>query len=49
MSASGIRFVRLVESFREGGARFDGMQPCVLFSGDAFNPSIMSTVTKGKQ
>lgn len=26
-----------------------GTQPLVLFSGDAFNPSLMSTITKGKQ
>ena len=29
--------------------RADGENPLVLFSGDAFAPSIMSTVTKGKQ
>ena len=34
---------------REGGSRYSGVEPLVLFSGDAFNPSIMSTVTKGKQ
>lgn len=25
------------------------LNPLVLFSGDAFNPSLLSTVTKGKQ
>ena len=37
-----------------GAARFASMikslnDPLVLFSGDAFNPSTLSTVTKGKQ
>ena len=35
------RFATLVEKFR-------AESPLVLFSGDAFNPSAMSTVTKGK-
>ena len=29
--------------------RDEGKDPLVLFSGDALNPSLMSTVTKGKQ
>eukprot|EP01012_Entosiphon_sulcatum_P008574 TRINITY_DN146_c0_g1_i3.p1 TRINITY_DN146_c0_g1~~TRINITY_DN146_c0_g1_i3.p1 ORF type:complete len:611 (-),score=130.21 TRINITY_DN146_c0_g1_i3:160-1992(-) len=36
------RFVTMVKSFAN-------RKPLVLFSGDAFNPSIMSTITKGKQ
>jgi 5'-nucleotidase len=43
------RFVTKVQSYREGGSAYDGHEPLVLFSGDAFNPSITSTVTKGKQ
>ena len=45
------RFVSLLKSFRRGGAHYDAAagEPLVLFSGDAFNPSVMSTVTRGKQ
>ena len=39
------RFVTKVEELRKS---IDG-ESLVLFSGDAFNPSLMSTVTKGKQ
>eukprot|EP00656_Telonema_subtile_P042859 TRINITY_DN4881_c0_g1_i6.p1 TRINITY_DN4881_c0_g1~~TRINITY_DN4881_c0_g1_i6.p1 ORF type:complete len:547 (-),score=137.40 TRINITY_DN4881_c0_g1_i6:196-1836(-) len=42
-------FAALVQSFRDGGERYRGVDPLVLFSGDCFNPSIMSTVTKGAQ
>ena len=35
------RFATLVEQFR-------AETPLTLFSGDAFNPSSMSTITKGK-
>jgi len=42
--------VAKVKSYRIGGANHtEGLEPLVLFSGDCFNPSIMSTVTKGKQ
>ena len=45
------RFVHLVNSFRPGGDNHDSTfgSPLVFFSGDAFNPSMMSTVTKGAQ
>eukprot|EP00128_Syssomonas_multiformis_P011845 Colp12_sorted_trinity150504_noHs@10225 len=36
------RFVTKLKSFKDEN-------PLILFSGDAFNPSMMSTVTKGKQ
>ena len=45
------RFVRLVKSYQKGGEKYDGTigEPLVFFSGDAFNPSMMSTITKGAQ
>ena len=45
------RFVHLVNSFRPGGDNHDSTfgSPLIFFSGDAFNPSMMSTVTKGAQ
>ena len=43
------RFVRLVDSYRAGGANHTGAEPLVLFSGDVFSPSVTSTVTKGVQ
>ncbi|GMI18964.1 hypothetical protein TeGR_g4904 [Tetraparma gracilis] len=43
------RFVTMVDQLR-AKAKEDGSEdPLVLFSGDAFNPSLMSTITKGKQ
>ena len=36
------RFTTLLKSYEE-------RHPLILFSGDAFNPSMMSTVTKGEQ
>jgi len=45
----GARFTHMVNSYRKGGSRYDGRDPLVLFSGDAFNPSLTSTVYKGKQ
>ena len=39
------RFVSAVDSWKESV----GSDSLVLFSGDAFNPSLMSTVTKGRQ
>ena len=44
------RFVALVRSYFPGGSRFEPSRgsPLVVFGGDAFNPSIMSTVTKGR-
>ena len=53
------RFVTLLHSLRSTGAAVGennghvswpkgDPQPLVLFSGDAFNPSLMSTVTKGE-
>jgi len=45
----GARFTHMVNSYRKGGANFNGRDPLVLFSGDAFNPSLTSTVYKGKQ
>ncbi len=41
------RFVALIDSYFEGGSRFSGENPLVLFSGDLFNPSVASTVTLG--
>ena len=52
------RFVSLLRSLRSSGAAVgknnghvsipkEDPAPVVLFSGDAFNPSLMSTVTKG--
>ena len=38
------RFVAKLNSFRGEGRA----EPCVVFSGDVFAPSLMSTVTKGK-
>jgi len=43
------RFTAAVNSYRKGGSNFDGSEPLVLFSGDAFNPSLTSTIYKGKQ
>jgi 5'-nucleotidase len=45
------RFSSLVKSYFPGGSRYDAARgtPLVVFGGDAFNPSIMSTVTKGRQ
>jgi 5'-nucleotidase len=45
------RFCHLVNSYRDGGDLYDPSvgNPLVFFSGDAFNPSMMSTVTKGAQ
>jgi len=40
-SAGAARFASKLKSFKEE-------DPLILFSGDAFNPSAMSTVTKGK-
>jgi hypothetical protein len=40
-SAGAARFATKLKSFKEE-------DPLILFSGDAFNPSAMSTVTKGK-
>ena len=45
----GARFTHMVNSYRKGGDKFNGRDPLVLFSGDAFNPSLTSTVYKGKQ
>jgi 5'-nucleotidase len=41
VAGGAARFATLVK-------RFAAEDPLVLFSGDAFNPSAMSTVTKGK-
>uniref|UniRef100_A0A7S2S175 5'-nucleotidase n=1 Tax=Mucochytrium quahogii TaxID=96639 RepID=A0A7S2S175_9STRA len=46
--AGAARYVSYVNSFRRGGQRFKGVDPVVMFSGDAFNPSIESVTTKGK-
>jgi 5'-nucleotidase len=45
------RFVHLVNSYQKGGENYDESygSPLVFFSGDAFNPSMMSTITKGAQ
>ena len=45
------RFVTLVKSYQQGGSQYDPScgSPLVFFSGDAFNPSMMSTITKGAQ
>ncbi|GMH75889.1 hypothetical protein TL16_g06902 [Triparma laevis f. inornata] len=43
------RFVSKVKEIYEEVESASGTQPLVLFSGDAFNPSLMSTITKGKQ
>ena len=40
-SAGAARFASKLKSFK-------AENPLVLFSGDAFNPSAMSTITKGK-
>ena len=44
------RFVAVVKSYFPGGANHDPARgkPLVFFGGDAFNPSITSTVTKGR-
>jgi len=44
-SPGAARFAAAVHVVREGLA--DGSPPLVLFSGDAFSPSLMSAVTKG--
>jgi 5'-nucleotidase len=43
------RFVTLIKNIRSAAAAAGNAEPIVVFSGDAFNPSLMSTVTKGKQ
>jgi 5'-nucleotidase len=43
------RFVTAVSSEFEAAETDGGEEPIVIFSGDAFNPSLMSTVTRGKQ
>ena len=43
------RFVGRVNEIRQDALRNGLPQPIVVFSGDAFNPSLMSTVTQGKQ
>ena len=43
------RFVTLIKSIKSAAAVAGKADPVVVFSGDAFNPSLMSTVTKGKQ
>lgn len=43
------RFMSLVQHYREG-TQFEGQSKLLtFFSGDAFNPSLESSVTKGKQ
>ena len=51
MCGGAARFTSLLNSFGKGGSNYDdaGGEPLVLFSGDAFNPSVMSTVTRGRQ
>lgn len=42
------RFMSLIKEYRDG-AEYEGQPPVTtFFSGDAFNPSLESTVTKGK-
>ena len=43
------RFVTLIRNIKSAAAAAGRADPVVVFSGDAFNPSMMSTVTKGKQ
>lgn len=43
------RFARYVKAARSDGLDGNGRRPLVLFSGDALNPSLMSTVTRGHQ
>jgi len=43
------RFVHKVRSLKALESEAGNVEPLVIFSGDAFNPSFMSTITKGKQ
>ncbi len=43
------RFVTVIKNIKSAAAAAGRPDPVVVFSGDAFNPSLMSTVTKGKQ
>ena len=43
------KFVNEVLEHKESGSKFDGREPLVLFSGDAFNPSMISITARGKQ
>lgn len=43
------RFVGRINTIRDEAAAQGRRRPIVVFSGDAFNPSLMSTVTQGKQ
>ena len=43
------RFVTKVKALQKRSTDAGKPRPLVIFSGDAFNPSIMSTITKGKQ
>ena len=42
------RFVTLIKNIKSAAAASGKPDPIVIFSGDAFNPSLLSTVTKGK-
>jgi 5'-nucleotidase len=42
------RFVALIKNIKSAAAAAGAAEPVVVFSGDAFNPSLMSTVTKGR-
>ncbi|KAJ9471147.1 Mannosylglucosyl-3-phosphoglycerate phosphatase [Diplonema papillatum] len=43
----GSRFVRAIQETKKQHRDAEGSVPIVVFSGDAFNPSLMSRVTKG--
>lgn len=42
------RFMRLIKDYQEGDEYKDQPKLLTFFSGDAFNPSLESTVTKGR-
>ena len=42
------RFVSLIKNIKSAAAAAGAAEPVVVFSGDAFNPCLMSTVTKGR-
>lgn len=41
------RFTHRVKQYRKGGELHEGREPLVVFSGDAFNPSLTSTGERG--
>jgi len=42
------RFKTAINQYRKGGSKYtEGIDPVILFSGDAFNPSTLSVVTRG--